>query len=105
MSSRNRVKRRDDNQSRIAAFLQDLGALVQDTSQVGDGFPDLVAGHRGRLVLLEVKNPEGAGDRMTDDEVDFHQLWRDAMGLPVYIVRTNDEAAAALGIEIVGGAT
>ena len=86
-----RAKRTDANQSAIVAVLREVGATVVDLSAVGKGCPDLLVGHRGVTYLLEVKARKG---RTTPDQDVFYAWWR---GGPVHIVRTADEALAAIG--------
>lgn len=48
--------RRDDNHKAIVEALRAAGWHVEDTSQVGGGFPDLVAMKHGLVEFLEVKD-------------------------------------------------
>lgn len=73
-----RAARTDANHSAVVAALRSIGASVADTSGVGRGFPDLVAGFRGRNWLLEVKDgdkPPSARD-LTPDQIKFKAGWR-----------------------------
>lgn len=73
-----RRSRTDANQSAIIAALRQIGASVADTSAVGGGFPDLVAGFRGRTWLLECKDgakPPSAR-KLTPAQVEFKATWR-----------------------------
>lgn len=47
-----RRARVDDNQAEIVKVLRQLGATVRPTHTVGDGFPDLVVGWRGKNYLV-----------------------------------------------------
>lgn len=58
------------------------------------GQPDLVAGARGVTTLLEIKNADGK-DTMSAEQVTWHSLWR---GGPVRVVRTIEQALAAVGV-------
>jgi hypothetical protein len=63
---------------------------------VGRGCPDLLVGHRGRNVLLEVKDgskPESRR-RLTPDE----QTWQSAWAGQVQTVETVEQALGALGL-------
>lgn len=91
-----RIAKRDANHTRIVRALRDAGVSVHETHQLGGGFPDLVAGYRGRTTLLEVKTDRGT---LTTDERDWHAAWRGQ----VAIVRTVDEALAAVGVEVERG--
>ena len=75
----------------------------------GDGLPDLLVGHRGRTFLIEVKHapgPRGGTHRsgnksrggdgvLTADQLAWWSAWR---GAPPVIVRTPEEALAAIGV-------
>ncbi len=87
------VKKADANQAAIVAALRGVGASVALTHPLGGGFPDLTVGFRGVNYLLEVKNLDGKGDRLTDDERRWHDEWRGR----VHVVRTVDEALKRIG--------
>jgi hypothetical protein len=99
----------DGNQTRLVKFLNDLGALVADTSGLGEGFPDLVVGWRGDVYLVEVKNdampPSKRG--LTDAEQNFHARWKHIVPARLWIVKDEDEVLAMLGLirpgEVVNG--
>lgn len=100
MSRRDHVVRRtDDNQRTIIAALRAVGASVQSLVSVGNGVPDLLVGYRRLLYLLEVKNPEQDANkqRLTPLEASWHSTWA---GPPVTVVRTVDEALAAIGAPV-----
>jgi hypothetical protein len=83
--------KRDANEPAIIAALQLAGWSI---FQVGaTGFPDLVAVRRGVSHFLEVKMAKGA---LTEAQVKLHRRMA-AAGLAVHIVRTPDEALAAVG--------
>lgn len=72
-----RAAKIDANQPDIVAALRKIGAQVVPTHTVGQGFPDLVVGFRGRTVLMEVKDgskPPSARKLTPDQEV-FHRAW------------------------------
>lgn len=95
-----RAARVDANQTEIVAALRRAGASVKPTHMVGDGFVDIVAGYRGRNLLIEIKDgskPPSAR-KLTPDEVRFHDEWRGE----VLVVESVEDALAALGIEIKG---
>ena len=87
--------RSDNNQRDIVDGLRKAGVSVFVTSNIGIGFPDLVAGLRGKTFLLEVKNPDVslAKRALTPDEDKFHSGWRGH----VRIVHSMEEALAAVG--------
>lgn len=90
-----RAARIDDNQPDIVAALRAVGASVQSLAALGKGVPDLLVFFRGRLFLLEVKNPlqSRSDQQLTPDEAAWHAAW----GGPVYVVRTIDEALVVIG--------
>lgn len=49
----------DVNQAEIVQGLRRVGCSVAVMSDVGEGFPDLVVGFRGRTYLFEVKSARG----------------------------------------------
>jgi len=57
---------------------------------VGGGVCDILAGFRGRNVLLEIKTAHG---RLTEDEEEFLATWQGE----AHIVRSIDEALHAIG--------
>lgn len=82
-------KRRDANEKAIIEALRAAGASVQQLS--GLDVPDLLVGHHGINFLLEVKMPKG---ELSDGQFEWVKRWR---GRDVYVVRTVDEALAAVG--------
>jgi hypothetical protein len=78
--------RADNNQAEIVAALRSLGATVQILSSVGKGCPDLLIGHAGFNILIEVKNDR---NQLTEDQVKWHSTWK---GQSVYVVHSIDEA-------------
>ena len=87
----------DDNQSEIVDALRKAGIQVRVMSEVGGGFPDLLARHKnGSLVLLEVKDgrkPPSAR-ALTVLEKKFAAAW------PVVVVIDVREALAACGVTV-----
>jgi len=84
----------DANHGQIRDALRALGCVVEDTSDVGRGFPDLVVRTRaGTVLLVEVK--DGASppsrQRLTPDEAALANRWQDSY----VIVSSIDEAVAA----------
>ena len=55
------------------------------------GMPDLLVGRNGSNYLLEVKGERG---RVSGEQVEWHQAWRGG----VTVVRTPEEALAAVGV-------
>ena len=65
--------RSDGNQAEIVRELRAHGVSVFITNAVGRGFPDLVAGYRGRNFLLECKrSPKG---KLSQDQETFRAIW------------------------------
>lgn len=89
--------RTDTNHARIRDGLRALGCEVADTSAMGGGYPDLTVVKRGRIVLLEVKRPDGppSARGLTPDQQRFHAAWK-AQGAPVFVVHDLDEAVDAV---------
>jgi len=81
-------KRIDSNHTPIVAALRATGALVQSLATIGGGCADLLVLHRGKLSLLEIKTLKG--------KVRADQAKRMAEGWPVQVVRSVDEAIAAV---------
>lgn len=85
--------RRDDNHKAIVAALRAAGWHVVDTSQAGDGCPDLFAVKGGRVIPIEVKDgakPPSAR-RLSESEQRQHDAFR-ANGCPVVILETVEQA-------------
>jgi hypothetical protein len=88
MSIYRRAKKRDANEPEIVQALRKAGAVVwyQDRPF------DLLVGFRGRLVAMEVKTPFG---KMKPSQIDA-LAESIAHGLPFYVVRSPQDALAAL---------
>jgi hypothetical protein len=86
------AKRSDHNQALIVEALRAAGASVTILSSVGGGCPDLLCGFHERNVLIEVKNLDGRGDRLTPAEDAWIRSWRGQ----VAIVYDPDEALQVL---------
>ncbi len=82
------ARKRDTAEAGIVQALRRVGALVFRVSE--PGAPDLVAYHRGALALFEVKTGKG---RMTPAQATAR-----AVGWPVQVIRTPEEALRALGV-------
>lgn len=90
----------DANQAEIVAALREAGAKVWCTHQVGHGFPDLLVGWLGALMLIEVKDGAKIPSKrkLTPDERAFFSEW---VGYPVYVVESPLQALMLLGCEVV----
>ena len=94
-------RKRDGNEREIVAALRAAGASVSHLSDAG--VPDLLVGYLGETYLLEVKETGqgqnkrramgGEGD-LTPSQVKWWSTW---IGRPAVVVRTVDEALAAIG--------
>ena len=90
MSVNRRAARRDSNEAEIVSALLSAGASVQQLS--APGCADLLVAFRAKLFLLEVKTLTG---KLTPDQI----AWRAAWDGSVSIVRSVEEAFAAIGAE------
>ena len=84
-----RASRVDSNQVAVVAALRKIGASVLHLHREGGGCPDLLAGYRGRNVLLEVKMP---GEEPNALQVEFIATW----GGELHVVHSAQEAIDAL---------
>lgn len=76
MSTRRMTPRKvDANQAEIVDALRSIGCLIADMSAVGRGFPDLLVSFRGKLLLLEVKNPKAHG-KLNKLQREWHANWK-----------------------------
>ena len=87
------ARKPDANQADILSALEKVGALVEDMSLMGKGFPDLMVGFRQCLYLLEVKTLHGKLNKL---QKPFHKKWR---GYNIHVVRSVSDALAVLGIK------
>jgi hypothetical protein len=87
--------RHDSNQIEIVSALRQAGATVAILSNVGGGIPDLLVGWRGINLLLEVKNLDGRGKRLTPAESEFMDTWRGQ----VAIVEDLADVLVLLGVD------
>lgn len=86
--------RTDANQADIVKVLRKMGISVQSLSSIGDGAPDLLCGHRGKNVLLEVKDETRppSEKRLTPDEAEWHAKWAGS----VVVVESPEQALRAV---------
>jgi hypothetical protein len=89
VSLHRQAARRDANEPEIVQALRSAGAVVW---QLPKPF-DLLVGFSGWLVGLEVKGPKG---KLTPEQREDFALARDR-GLPIFVVRTPEEALKAIG--------
>ena len=67
----------DANQTQVVSALRAAGAMVQSLATIGDGCPDLLVGHRGVTILMEVKDGKKppSARRLTPDQLEWHGKW------------------------------
>jgi hypothetical protein len=82
-----RAAKVDLNHREIVEALRKLPCEVLSLAPVGSGCPDILALFRGRLVLLEVKQP---GEKQNAAQLAFASRW------PVSVVRSGAEAVDAV---------
>jgi len=85
-----RAAKVDVNQPAIVAALRKIGAVV---FLIGRPF-DLLVCYRGRLTLMEVKNPAG-GNKVSKSQTVTIELLK-AVGVHVPVVRSAEEAIEAI---------
>lgn len=97
--SRFRASRVDDNHTHIRKLFERIGAKVHDTSDVGNGFPDLVVQWvyptRGlQTMLVEVKDgkKKKSARKLTKDQENFHRKFH------CHIVETDEDVFKLLAV-------
>lgn len=95
MRARASSHRRDDNHKAIVAALRKAGWHVQDTSQAGNGCPDLFAAKGGRLVPIEIKDgaKRPSERRLSESEQKAHAAFA-AAGVTVAVIETIEQAVS-----------
>lgn len=83
----------DANQVEIVRVLEAVGCRVLDLTALGGGCPDLLVSHRGKMWLMEVKNP-GGRNRIEPAQRLWSQRWK---GPRPVIARSAREALSAIG--------
>lgn len=81
--------RSDANEQEIVEALRRAGYYVERLGSVGRGVPDLLVADKDRIVLLEVKMPNG---KLTEDQ----ESWHAKFPRRVAIVHTPTEAIQAM---------
>ena len=77
--------RTDDNQVEIVRVFRTMGCSVTDLSRVGKGCPDLLVGHWGVTIPVELKTAKG---EMTGDQKKWADAWRGSF----VVVRSGEDA-------------
>jgi Holliday junction resolvase len=72
-----KIGRVDSNQKQLVKELRAIGASVAITSNIGNGFVDIVVGYKGVNYLFEIKDGEKVPSqrKLTPDEVEFFAKW------------------------------
>ena len=90
-----RYGRVDNNQNEIISTLRTIpGISVANTSQLGDGFPDMVVGYEGFSFLFEIKDT-GKRRHLTDAERKFMHHWRGHYD----VIESADEVLEIIGFD------
>jgi RNA-splicing ligase RtcB len=90
-----RVRKADDNQPVLVKQMRKIpGLTVAHTHTVGNGFVDVVVGHKGLNYLFEIKDPAKppSARKLTKDELIFHSMWTGS----IYVVETIDDVIKIL---------
>jgi len=87
--------RKDDNHDEIARSLEAIGCNVQNTSQVGEGCPDMFVSIHGITVAMEIKQP---GEDLRAKQL----LWKNKWLGKYAIVHDVDEAIRAINLAVRG---
>lgn len=92
-----RAAKRDDNHQEIVTALRQAGASVIDLGAVGHGVPDLLVGHRGKTLLLEIKDGKKcpSARHLTPDQEKFFASWQ---GGTLAVVDNVEAALRMLGL-------
>lgn len=81
----------DRNQTEIVEALRKSGAVVHSLAAVGKGMPDLLAGFKGKVYLIEIKDGKKppSARKLTPDQQVWHSNWS---GGNLYVVNDVEEA-------------
>jgi len=92
-----RAARTDANHEQVVSALRAAGATVQSLASVGKGVPDLLVGHQGHTLLMEVKDGQKPPShrRLTEDQLKWHGAWR---GGTLAVVDGPESALRVLGV-------
>ncbi len=73
-----RAAKIDANHVEIVKALRQCGATVQNLAAVGQGCPDILVGHRGVNLCVEIKDGAKSPSkrRLTPDQVVWHNEWK-----------------------------
>jgi Holliday junction resolvase len=92
-----RAARVDANQIQVVSALRAAGATVQSMAGVGKGVPDLLVGHQGHTLLMEIKDGEKSPSqrKLTEDQLKWHREWN---GGTLAVVDGPEAALRVLGV-------
>jgi Holliday junction resolvase len=92
-----RAAKVDANQDSVVSALRAAGATVQSLAAVGKGVPDLLVGHKGQTLLMEVKDGRKtpSAQRLTEDQLTWHGAWK---GGPLAVVDGPEAALRMIGV-------
>ncbi len=87
----------DRNQPGIVRALRSVGATVTSLAAVGKGCPDILVGRHGVNYLLEIKDGEKIPSKrkLTPAEQAWHDMWKGQVSM----VKNEDEALRAIGVD------
>jgi hypothetical protein len=87
--------KKDLNHSEIYRGLVQLGFLVEDTSKMGDAFPDLVIKHPARpetgVRMVEIKSKNG---KLRPGQAKLKEVWQDS----IIVAYTIDDVLEVFGL-------
>lgn len=87
-----RKRKTDLNHKEIRDGLRSVpGVSVFDCYNIGNGFPDLVVGHRGKNFLIEVKSKNGT---LTDQQDELISKWKGS----ILVALTLEDALKGIGV-------
>jgi hypothetical protein len=91
-----RAARIDANQPEIVKALRQAGATVHPLHMVGGDFPDLIVGHFGVNVLMEIKDggKPPSKRKLSDGQKEFRDNWNG----PVVLVKDVEGALRVLRV-------
>jgi Holliday junction resolvase len=92
-----RAAKVDANHVQVVEALRSAGATVQSLAGVGKGVPDLLVGHQGHTLLMEVKDGDKSPSKrkLTEDQLKWHGAWN---GGTLAVVDGPEAALRALGV-------
>lgn len=74
-----RAAKIDSNQNKVVGMLRKIpGVSVAITSQLGNGFVDIVVGYKGINYMIELKDGDKVASKrkLTVDEIEFSDKWK-----------------------------